>query len=137
MFLGGLDSSSKRGSDCYLYIRGFEINGPETYFTNSSACGGTIAIAAISLVIGMIIPLWIVRYKAKSQVIPTKVVFYCACISSAMAFMVLVVASIVSAGIKATCYEFSRFGRPDCAFVYDTYLGVNFNTLKAAAGGKN
>lgn len=136
MFLGGLDTASKRGSECYLYLKGFSIDDRPVYFATSTACGGIISIAAISLLVGMIIPVWIGWYKWKNQVIPAKVVFYYACIASALAFTLLVVASVFSAGINATCYEFNRAGKPDCGFVYETYLGVNFTTLKAAAGGK-
>jgi hypothetical protein len=53
-----------------------------------------------------------------------------------MAFTTLVVASVISAGINASCYEFSKAGYRDCAFVYDVLLKTNFTTLKAAAGGK-
>ena len=133
--MGGLNTDSSKGSECFLYLRGFTISDRQTYIATSTACGGSIAIAAISLVLGMIIPIWIGVYKYKGQVVPGKTVLYYACIGSAMAFTTLVVASVISAGINSTCYEFNRKGSKDCAYVYDSILGVNFTTLKAAAGG--
>jgi hypothetical protein len=107
-------------------MRSLKITDQRTYLATSTACGGSIAIAAISLVLGMIIPIWMGVYKYKGQVVPSKTVLYYACIGSAMAFTTLVVASVISAGINASCYEFNRAGYKDCAFVYDALVGVNF-----------
>jgi hypothetical protein len=85
----------------------------------------------------------LVYYKWKQQIPSRQMMLITACIATAMSFLMLIIASVVSAGLNATCDQFQRATGNSCETIFwngffadnpNVKYQKNLKTVSAAAG---
>lgn len=101
------------------------------------------SIGVISLFTGLALAALIAIHKWKRQVLSVTTKLGVACVASFMSFLMLVIASVVSAGINQTCRQFTVATGSSCAAIFsDGFFAndpnsryvKNLSTVSAAAG---
>jgi hypothetical protein len=147
IFVSGIADQAQYGPQiCLLFLSNYHYDTNFNAFlfnAGSSACGASIAIGLISLFAGLVITAAVTYYTLKQLEIPSRGYFMFALLSGFLALLMLIMSSIVAAGIRQTCREMEANASSSCSGIFNTgffsndpktYYSKNLTTVNAAMG---